>query len=455
MLMPQTRLPSVGVLLLVSLLAGLNLPLIFVGFTGMDQYGFFSLGLAAGWPLILAAAANVALSLLAYASYRAISELRPDTGFAARLYEIQGGLRRYALLFGPPVALAMLPSLLLTSYGAKPYFIFVGVGTAGFLGIAAALKDGQVRLHPEIARYWFISGAIALLLLLAVWIAGMLVLHYVSQIAPTGNFLWSWDFSWDSLGYPPEQFDQRQRTAFLAFTAAGAGCMTLIPIGLFLGPLSRRASATAMQDEAPQVRQGQPAVPEPPPPPPWPAPENLDGESPPDWADAVLSVLAGEHNQSSDEPDFVASLNGREIAISARQYEGLLADKERLLQEAGLLVDKASGTAFVNDVGNWKRIAFRGRLKGPFLLLCLYARHPGRRFTSSELESLLRMELPDRSDLNVSNFFAQLQKRQSPRVPVRRDAEGSYIPETVNICFLDNRPGVRPAMLTASDSTRL
>jgi len=135
--------------------------------------------------------------------------------------------------------------------------------------------------------------------------------------------------------------------------------MTLIPIGLFLSPLSRRASATAMQEEAPQVRQGQPAVPEPPPPP-WPAPENLDGESPPDWADAVLSVLAGEHNQSSDEPDFVASLNGREIGISARQYEGLLADKERLLQEADLLVDKASGTAFVNDGGSWKRIAFRG-----------------------------------------------------------------------------------------------
>ena len=455
MLMPLPRLPSMGVLLLVSLMAGLNLPLIFTGFTGMDQYGLFTLGLSAKWSLALAAAANVALSLLAYAVYRAIGELRPETGFAARLYERQGVLGRYAMFFGPPVALAMLPSLLLTGYGSKSYFIFVGVGTAGFLGIAAALKDGQARLHPEIARYWFISGAIALLLLLAVWIAGMLVLHYVSQIAPIGNFLWTWDFSWGSLGYPPEQFDQRQRTAFLALTAAGAGCMALIPIGLGLGPLLRRASATATPDGTPQVRQGQPAVPEPPPPHPWPAPENLDRESPPDWAEAVLSVLLGGQGQSRDEPDFVVSLNGCEIAIGARQYEGLLADKERLLHGAGLLVDKASGTAFVNDGGNWKRIAFRGRLKGPFLLLCLYARHPGRRFTSSELESLLRTELPDRAELNVSNFFAQLQKRQSPPVPVRRDADGSYIPETVNICFLDNRPGARPAMLTASDNTLL
>ena len=36
MLMPLPRLPSMGVLLLVSLMAGLNLPLIFTGFTGMD-----------------------------------------------------------------------------------------------------------------------------------------------------------------------------------------------------------------------------------------------------------------------------------------------------------------------------------------------------------------------------------------------------------------------------------
>ena len=415
--MPQPRLPSMGLMLLALLLAGLNLPLIFAGFTGMDQYGFFTLGLAERWPLALAAAANLALALLAYAAYRAIGELRPDTGFAARLYEMQGGLGRYALLFGLPVALAMFPSLLMTSYGAKPYFLFVGVGTAGFLGIAAALKDGQVRLHPEIARYWFISGAIAFLLLLAAWIAGMLILHYVSQIAPIGNFLWTWDFSWSSLGYPPEQFGQRQRSAFLALTAAGAGCIALIPIWLGLGPLLRRASAAATPDETPQVRQCQPATTEPPLQQPLPAPENLDGESLPDWAEAVVSVLLGEQGQFRDEPDFVVSLNGREIAIGARQYEGLLADKERLLQEAGLLVDKASGTAFVKDGGDWKRIAFRGRLKGPFLLLCLYARHPGRRFTSSELESLLRTELPDRSDLNVSNFFAQLQKRQSPQFP--------------------------------------
>ncbi len=453
-LMPQPRLPSMDVLLLVSLMAGLNLPLIFTGFTGMDQYGFFTLGLAAKWPLALAAAANVVLALLAYAVYRAILDLRPETGFAARLYQRQGPLGRYALMFGAPAALAVFPSLLMTSYGAKPYFLFAGVLTVGFLSITAALKDGEFRLHPEIARYWFLSAAVALWLMLAIWIAGVLGLYYASQAAPIGNFLWPWDFSWSNLGYPQEYFEQRQRAAFLAFTFAGAGCIAAILAGLSLDSLLRRAGAAAAPDNTQPAQESQPAAMEPPPQQPPPSPESLDGEPIPNWPAMVLNMLAGEQGQAQDGPDFLASLNGSEIAIGARQYEGLLADKERLLQGASLLVDKASGTAFAKDGGDWKRIAFRGRLKGPFLLLCIYARHPGRRFTSAELESLLRMELPDRSELNVSNFFGQLQKRQRPPVPVRRDDDGSYIPEMVNVCFLDARPVVRPAALTASDNTR-
>lgn len=455
--MPQPRLPSMGVLLLLSLMAALNLPLIFTGFTGMDQYGFFTLGLTAKWPLALAlaAAANVALAILAYAAYRAICELRLGTGFAARLCERQGAFGRYALMFGAPVAVAVFPSLLLAGYGAKPYFLFAGVLTVGFLGITAALKDGELRLHPEIARYWFLSAAVALLLLLATWIAGALGLYYASQAAPIGNFLWPWDFSWGSLGYQQEHFEQRQRAAFLAFTFAGAGCITAVLAGLSLDSLLRRAGAAATPDNTQPAQESQTADMASPPQQPPPPPESLDGEPTPEWAEAVLSALAGEQDQAQDEPDFLACLNGREIAIGARQYEGLLADKEHLLQGASLLVDKASGTAFANDGGNWKRVIFRGRLKGPFLLLCIYARHPGRRFTSAELESLLRTELPDRAELNVSNFFAQLQKRQRPPVPVQREDDGSYIPETVNVCFLDARPVVRPAALTASDNTRL
>jgi hypothetical protein len=71
------------------------------------------------------------------------------------------------------------------------------------------------------------------------------------------------------------------------------------------------------------------------------------------------------------------------------------------------------------------------------LLLCIYARHPGRRFTIGELETLLGMELPDRADFNVNDFFTQLQRK--PDVPVERDAHGTYILESVRVCFLDPR----------------
>ena len=146
--------------------------------------------------------------------------------------------------------------------------------------------------------------------------------------------------------------------------------------------------------------------------------------------------------EPSDPPEFVIALDGNEAGISRSRYESLLADKDRLLSNCRLLVDKASGTAFARTTGRWRRLSFRGRRKGPFLLLCVYARHPGRRFTAGELEVLLKSDLSQRDGFNVSDFFAQLQKRD-PLVPVRRDDHGTYIPDTVRICFLDHWPAAQ------------
>ena len=107
-----------------------------------------------------------------------------------------------------------------------------------------------------------------------------------------------------------------------------------------------------------------------------------------DWLDA-------EEETTKESPEFVVAMNGEETFISQRQYENLLAEKDILLSDTRLLVDKASGTAFAKNGGNWKKIPFRGRRKGPFLLLCIYARHPGRRFTPGELEVMLRTDLED------------------------------------------------------------
>ena len=135
----------------------------------------------------------------------------------------------------------------------------------------------------------------------------------------------------------------------------------------------------------------------------------------------------------------MVALNGEETAISRTQYQYLLAEKDLLLPDSGLLVDKVSGNVFARVFGRrWKKVAFRGR-QGPFLLLCIYARHPGRQFAVRELETLLEMELPDRADLNVNDLFNQLQRK--PLVPVERDRDGSCIPESVSVCFLDHLNG--------------
>ena len=73
---------------------------------------------------------------------------------------------------------------------------------------------------------------------------------------------------------------------------------------------------------------------------------------------------------------------------------------------------------------------------GPFSLLCIYARSPGRRFANGELRTLLDRELDNHAELNVRDFVFQLQRR-TPRLPVGRDATGSFLEETANVCFLD------------------
>ena len=169
------------------------------------------------------------------------------------------------------------------------------------------------------------------------------------------------------MGYPAEEFSQRHRNGLLAFGIAGTCYMAVALGGSMLGAALR-----------------------------WTGPGE-EGE-----ADS-------EQTASQDSSAFVAVLNGEETVISRSQYEDMLANKDNLLTDTELLVDKASGNAFAKaDGGQWRRISFRGRRKGPFLLLCIYARYPGRRFTAGELETLLEADLLGREGFNVSDIFAQL-----------------------------------------------
>ena len=411
--------PWLGRLLLVSLLVMLNLPALVTGVTGMDQYGFFTLEpvSAPPWPLALSLALS---SAAAGAGYLAHLLLRRRAWFRGNRYEIY---QRNAVVFGVPVGVAFLPAFFLTGYADKPLVLGVAGLMATALSLIAALNDRDMRLDPAMARLWFAVFSAFILVLVMLAVAGMLAMYFVKHSPSGGNFFWAWEFAWSDLGYPAQEFQQRRCDGLLSLGIAGSVYMAVALGGSLLGAALRHTRPRPRRERDDR-----------------PAPTEPDLTQP---AEPLSAWLEAGDPLLEDQPGFLAAMNGQEVAITSSQYEDLLANKELLLPDTRLLVDKASGTAFAKSLGEWERISFRGRRNGPFLLLCVYARYPGRRFTSAELEVLLATDMPERERLNVSDFFAQLQKR-APLVPVRRDGVGTYIPEAVKVCFLDHQPPPLP-----------
>ncbi len=411
--------PWFGKLLLVSLLAMLNLPVIFAGTTGMDPYGFFTLGPVSErpWPLVLAFLLSTGSALTGYAVYRLLR--KRQTWYSGNRY---GAFHRSALLFGVPIGIAYAPLFLLTGYNDKPTALALAGIMSTCLCITAALHDRETRIDPAMARILFISCLAFILVFLTLCVLAMLAMYLVEQVPSTGNFFWTWHFSWNDLGYPAEEFGARHRNGLLAFTLAGSCYMTVAIGGSLLGAVLAW-TRTGPKHDGYDLR--------------------TSGTPPQGQPDAFLERPGDGNLPPQDPPEFVVSQNGEETGISRTQYEKMLAEKDLILPDARLLVDKASGTAFARTNGRWRRLSFRGKRKGPFLLLCVYARHPGRRFTTSELELLLKSDMPGRDGFNVSDFFAQLQRR-APIVPVQRDDHGTYIPESAKVCFLDHMPPLQP-----------
>ena len=128
---------------------------------------------------------------------------------------------------------------------------------------------------------------------------------------------------------------------------------------------------------------------------------------------------------------------------------------QSLLSEVDLLIDKVSGRVLKRTQSGWCKIHFRtgetaeSRRSGPFLLLCIYASHPGKRFTNRELRNLLQNDLQDRHSLNVTDFFNQLRKKR-PSLPVARDGDTTYLPESLKVCLLTNQRASAVASTSSS-----
>ena len=328
---------------------------------------------------------STAAAATGYAVYRLLR--KRQTWYAGNRY---GAFHRSALLFGAPIGIAFAQLFFLTGYNDKPTALALAGILSTCLCITAALHDRETRLDPAMARICFISCVAFILVFLVLCILAMLVMYLVEQVPSTGNFFWNWEFSWNDLGYPAEEFSLRHRNGLLAFTLVGCCYMTVAIGGSLLGAILAWARTGPKQAGNSLRPPGSP----------------LHGQP-----GAGPDLLNDEQASPQDPPEFVVSQNGGESGISRTQYEKMLAEKDRMLPKARLLVDKASGTAFARTSGRWRRLSFRGKRKGSFLLLCVYARHLGRRFTTSELEMLLKSDMPDRDGFNVSDFFAQLQKR--------------------------------------------
>ena len=420
---PVTDLPQpwLGRLLLVSLLVMLNLPMTFTLITGTDPYGFFTLESVSAYPLplVLSTVLSSAMAVAGYVCYRWLRR---------RQLWFTGGhwipLTRDAVLCGPPVLLAYLPIILLSSHGWKPTHLALGAVIAGALTVIHALRDSEMSLDPAQARYWFICALGSILVFLVLCIGAMVVLYKVEQFPASGNMLWTWEYRWPELGYPPEEYDTWHRDGLLAFTAIGVAFMIAALGGSMLGSVLRWTGSAegGIAHRVPATRQQYP-------------------DAPP-WVARIARQIESLSPSNGHGAEYVAVFNGYELEITGGQYQRLVGGKYDLLHDVDLLVDKAAGNVFLRTDGTWAKLDFRVRDKasairsGPFSLLCIYARSPGKRFANGELRTLLDRELDNHVELNVRDFVFQLQRR-TPRLPVGRDATGSFLDQSANVCFLD------------------
>ena len=408
-----------GRLLLVSLLVMPNLYLFYCLNTKMDLYGFFTLAPVSAHPLplVLSTLLSSGMAVAGYGFYRWL--WRRQAWFTG---EGWGPFSRGAVLICAPVLLTYAPMIVLAHNGDKPSLIAIPGLMAGALCVIHALRDPEMRLDPLLARYMFIGAIAWILVSLILTIGAMFTLYVVEKAPPSGNLIWTWEYGWADLGYPPEEYQQHRRSALVGFVLTGSGFLIVVVGGSMLGGILRWARAP--QHDAPRSPPSQ---------------QYLDA---PAWVARMALQLESVGPSGPEDVDYVAVFSGYEIRITRRQYESLAADKDDLLQEFSLLVDRVAGDVFLRTGGTWTRLDFRirdtsaGIRSGPFSLLSVYARHPGRRFTNGELRAMVSPDLTNRLSVNVGDFISQL-RRRTPPLPIEQGDNTSFLPDSIRVCLLD------------------
>ena len=246
---------GLGVLLLVSLLVMPNLYLFYSLNTGMDLYGFFTLAPVSAHPLPLALSTLLSsgMAVAGYGFYRWL--WRRQAWFTGGSW---GPFSRGAVLMCAPVLLTYSPMIILAHTGDKPSLIAISGLMAGALCVTHALRDPEMKLDPTLARYFFIGAFTWILVSLILTIGAMFVLYVVERAPPSDNLIWTWEYEWADLGYPPEEYQQHRRFALVGFVLTGSGFLIAVVGGSMLGAIMRWTRAP--QYERPTLT-AQPAVP--------------------------------------------------------------------------------------------------------------------------------------------------------------------------------------------------
>ena len=464
---------DVGKLLFVSLLVMLNLPIVFTLIMRLDHYSLATLPsvsqIVKEWygPYALASmevAIGVVLALVAYMLYKWLHRNSSNP-----VLERWSAFYCHMLAIGLPVAIAMLPGVLLTVNNGKSYGIIIGTLLTCALSLIAACSDSRINISSDMARLYFVSSVIGIIALLAIGAQWTFFLYGAEQVPSTTNSFWTWEPDWQTVGYTREEFAQRNRDCLLIFAIAVGVYMTLVGIRMLyalggrirgdeeqerpgtdgaLGFVSLFGTLFGFSGAHPQ---GEPDKSEIDTeaavdfkPPPYPLPP---------WGVKILRQL--EWREGDAEDYFVVFDGEKEVTITTDQYNNLLLNKDSILSEADLLVNRAMSDGFSKIEGGWERFTFRHRsetssgLSGTFLMLCIHARNPRHRFGTDDLDRMLKEEIRGSGTSMVADLRNRLKDRKFKltdgseidathciRFEYNQENFISFISEGVKVCYI-------------------
>ena len=239
----RRRADAVSELFFITLFFILNVSLPLFAITRMDQFGFYALIPWSGssYFLLLALTAHLALALAASVIFDVLR---------VRMYSRGGPSRAFARALGtalPPCLFAFFNMLLFVNEGGWVfYLVTLGVSVGAFTAILA-FRDDRVELSDWEAKVALAALLAVIIILCAVGAAGTIAAYLSPSptALPDHNLFTSWEIDWERLGYPPEEFMERQRVGTLIMSISAIAYLATALGGFLLAEVRRQMRRAA------------------------------------------------------------------------------------------------------------------------------------------------------------------------------------------------------------------